>query len=99
MVSMSVTPQESELKGYIAPCFHKKLLKSQPFQEEHEMYTNPRHLRDHEIKARFDEDTYQLIEAMANFHHTQKAVLVRELVEAALARMVEQDDSESIDAA
>jgi len=59
------------------------------------MYSNPRHLRDHEIKARFDEDTYRLIEAMATFHRTQKAVLIRELVEAALERMTDEQDTDN----
>lgn len=58
------------------------------------MYSNPRHLRDHEIKARFDEDTYRLIEAMANFHRTQKAVLIRELVETALERMTDEQNND-----
>ncbi|WP_129141498.1 hypothetical protein [Modicisalibacter coralii] len=57
------------------------------------MYSNPRHLRDHEIKARFDEETYALIEAMARFHRTQKAVLIRELVESALEKMVYDEDT------
>lgn len=51
------------------------------------MYADPKHIRDHEIKLRVDEDTYQLIEAMARFNRTQKAVLVRELVHSALERM------------
>jgi hypothetical protein len=58
------------------------------------MYSNPRHIRDHEIKARFDEDTYRLIEAMAAFHRTQKAVLIRDLVEAALERMTDEQDTD-----
>lgn len=61
------------------------------------MYSNPRHIRDHEIKARFDEDTYRLIEAMAAFHHTQKAVLIRDLVEAALERMADESEEQDTD--
>lgn len=55
------------------------------------MYADPRHIRDHEIKLRLDEDTYGVIEALARFHRTQKAVLVREFVEAQLARLADED--------
>jgi hypothetical protein len=54
------------------------------------MYADPKHLRDHEIKLRVDEDTFHLIEAMARFSRTQKAVLVRDLVKAALDQMTEE---------
>jgi hypothetical protein len=54
------------------------------------MYADPKHIRDHEIKLRVDEDTFQLIEAMARYNRTQKAVLVRELVHSALERMGEE---------
>jgi predicted DNA-binding protein len=55
------------------------------------MYADPNHLRDREIKLRLDADTYQLVEALAKFHKTQKAVLVRDLVEAALERAAAED--------
>lgn len=46
------------------------------------MYANPKHLRDHPIKVRFDEPTARLIDALAEFNRVQPqpAVLVRELV-------------------
>jgi predicted DNA-binding protein len=55
------------------------------------MYADPSHLHDREIKLRLDADTYQLIEALAKFHKTQKAVLVRDLVEAGLERAAAED--------
>lgn len=55
------------------------------------MYANPRHLRDREIKLRVDETTYKLIEALAEFHRTQKAVLVRDLVESGLQLLAHED--------
>ncbi|WKT59132.1 hypothetical protein Q2E61_09345 [Microbulbifer thermotolerans] len=55
------------------------------------MYANPKHLKDHEIKLRVDEETYNLIEAIAKFNRTQKAVLVREFVEAQLAKLAEEN--------
>lgn len=58
------------------------------------MYDNPSHLKDREIKLRVDETTYELIGALARFHRTQKAVLVRDLVEAALERLAEDDNEE-----
>lgn len=58
------------------------------------MYDNPSHLKDKEIKLRVDETTYNLIGALARFHRTQKAVLVRDLVEAALERLAGEDSEE-----
>lgn len=58
------------------------------------MYADPKHIRDHEIKLRVDEDTYQLIEAMARFNRTQKAVLARDLVLSALERMSNESTEE-----
>lgn len=55
------------------------------------MYSDPRHLRDREIKLRVDETTYKLIEALAEFHRTQKAVLVRDLVESGLQLLAHED--------
>lgn len=58
------------------------------------MYADPKHIRDREIKLRVDEATYELIEALARFHRTQKAVLVRELVEAQLEQFTDEDSNE-----
>lgn len=58
------------------------------------MYADPRHVRDREIKLRVDDATYELIEAMARFHRTQKAVLIRELVEAQLQQFEREDSNE-----
>ena len=55
------------------------------------MYSDPNHLHDREIKLRLDADTYQAVEALAKFHKTQKAVFVRDLVEAALERAIAED--------
>lgn len=51
------------------------------------MYANRNHLHDREIKVRVDEDTFELIQALAKFHRTQRAVLCRELLEAQLAAL------------
>ncbi|MEX2962826.1 hypothetical protein [Microbulbifer sp. TYP-18] len=42
---------------------------------------------------RVDDATYQLIEAMAQYHRTQKAVLVRELVEAQLEQFSDENSN------
>lgn len=55
------------------------------------MYANPRHLHDREIKVRVDEDTFELIQALAKFHRTQRAVLCRDLLEAQLAALTAED--------
>lgn len=52
------------------------------------MYDDPRHLRDHITKVRLDEDTDDLLQSLARFHRTQKAVLARELLEASLRGML-----------
>lgn len=60
------------------------------------MYADPKHLKDREIKVRFDEATYNAIEALANLHRTQRAVFVRELIETALAHMAEEEHEQSV---
>lgn len=52
------------------------------------MYHDPKHLRDHITKVRLDEDTDDLLQSLAKFHRTQKAVLARELLEASLRDML-----------
>lgn len=44
------------------------------------MYDDPRHLRNQEIKVRFDEDTMTAIASLARITRKQKAVLIRDLV-------------------
>lgn len=58
------------------------------------MYANPKHLHDREIKVRVDEDTFELIQALAKFHRTQRAVLCRELLEAQLAVLSSETTAE-----
>lgn len=57
------------------------------------MYANPKHLHDREIKVRVDEDTFELIQALAKFHRTQRAVLCRELLEAQLAALAASEST------
>jgi len=54
------------------------------------MYADPRHLRDHEIKVRLSEDAYRLVEALATFKGTQRAVLARELLLEGLEALVKE---------
>lgn len=54
------------------------------------MYEDPRHLRDHITKVRLDEDTDDLLQSLARFHRTQKAVLARDLLEASLREMLSE---------
>lgn len=66
------------------------------------MYADPKHIRDHITKVRLDEDTDDLLQSLAKFHRTQKAVLARELLEASLRDMIsrlESDDTNAIDVA
>lgn len=51
------------------------------------MYADPRHIRDHEVKVRLNEDEMHLLEALAQFNQTQRAVMARELVLNALSRL------------
>lgn len=52
------------------------------------MYANPKHLRDHEIKVRLDEDSYRLIKALAEYNKRQPAVLARDLLIAGIERLL-----------
>jgi uncharacterized protein YeeX (DUF496 family) len=51
------------------------------------MYADPRHIRDHEVKVRLNEDELHLLEALAQYNQTQRAVLARELILDALAKL------------
>ncbi len=53
------------------------------------MYTDRKHLKNNEIKARFDDDTIVLIQAIARINRMQPAVLVREVVMAEIRRRLE----------
>ena len=44
------------------------------------MYDDPRHLRNQEVKVRFDADTMTAISALARITRKQRAVLIRDLV-------------------
>ncbi|MEG5263261.1 hypothetical protein TRP66_03030 [Pseudomonas sp. JDS28PS106] len=55
------------------------------------MYDEPRHLRDQEIKSRYDLETYEALKAVARLHKLQLAVFVRMCVEEKLESIVEQD--------
>ena len=60
------------------------------------MYHDPKHLRDHITRVRLDEDTDELLQSLAKFHRTQKAVLARELLEASLRDMLSRlEDTEA----
>lgn len=58
------------------------------------MYANPKHLHDREIKVRVDEDTFNLIQALAAYHRTQRAVLCRELLEAQLVALASENNGD-----
>lgn len=55
------------------------------------MYDEPRHLKDQEIKSRYDRETYDALKAVARLHKLQLAVFVRMCVEEKLESIVEQD--------
>jgi len=60
------------------------------------MYHDPKHLRDHITKVRLDEDTDELLQSLAKFHRTQKAVLAPELFEASRRDMLSRlEDTEA----
>lgn len=60
------------------------------------MYENPRHLRDKEVKAQFDADTYALIKALAAYNKTQPAVLIRELTLQGIERLMKQGTEKAV---
>ncbi|MDS4070224.1 MAG: hypothetical protein RKO24_11455 [Candidatus Competibacter sp.] len=57
------------------------------------MYADPRHLRDHEIKVRLNEDAYQVVIALARFNRQQPAVFTRELLLAGIDRLMQQHEA------
>lgn len=61
------------------------------------MYHDPKHIRDHITKVRLDEDTDELLQSLAKFHRTQKAVLARELLEASLRDMISRLEDTQVD--
>lgn len=54
---------------------------------ERPMYADPTHIRDNEVKLRFNDDELALIEALARYNKRQRAVLLRDLVLAGVAAM------------
>ncbi|WP_313052918.1 hypothetical protein [Pantoea piersonii] len=54
------------------------------------MYADPKHLKDKETKVRLDEEFDTFLSSLARIHRTQKAVLAREILEAAMLRMREE---------
>lgn len=54
------------------------------------MYADPKHLKDKETKVRLDEEFDSFLSSLARIHRTQKAVLAREILEAAMLRMREE---------
>ena len=58
-------------------------------------YDDSRHLKDREIKSRYDEDTDEAVRAGAKLHRLQPAVFVRMCVEEKLAHLISQDDNET----
>lgn len=56
------------------------------------MYADPRHIRDHEVKVRLNEDEMKVLEALAQYNHVQKSVLARELILAALTKADDDDN-------
>lgn len=54
-------------------------------------YDDTRHLKDREIKSRYDDETYEALKAVARLHKLQLAVFVRMCVEEKLESIVELD--------
>jgi hypothetical protein len=77
----------------------RSLLKSNPLlplnhfisHKEKPMYDEPRHLKDREIKSRYDDETYEALKAVAKLHKLQLAVFVRMCVEEKLESIIETD--------
>jgi predicted DNA-binding protein len=44
------------------------------------MYADPRHKNRNETKVRLDDEYEAFLESLATIHHTQKAVLAREIL-------------------
>jgi hypothetical protein len=62
------------------------------------VYQNKKHLRDHEIKVRFDELTLRAIDALAELTRKQRAVLLRDLVTDEIYRRLRKEESDGCDA-
>lgn len=54
------------------------------------MYAEPKHKKTKETKVRLDDEFDAFLTSMATIHRTQKAVLAREILEAAMLRMREE---------
>ena len=57
------------------------------------MYADPRKIRNNEVKIRFDDLEYELIEALTNYTGEQKAVIVREMALKAIKDALHQSDT------
>lgn len=54
-------------------------------------YDDKQHLKDREIKSRYDEETFEALKAVARLHKLQVAVFVRMCVEEKLESIIEMD--------
>lgn len=63
------------------------------------MYDDPSHIRDHEIKVRFNDHELALLDALARYNRRQRAAFVRELVLASVDRIEHMKGSEQLTAA
>ncbi|WP_293705491.1 hypothetical protein [Stenotrophomonas sp. UBA7606] len=51
------------------------------------MYADPTHIRDNEVKLRFNDEELALIEALARYNKRQRAALLRDLVLSGVSAM------------
>lgn len=58
-------------------------------------YQDPKHLRDHEVKIRFDEATMNTIDGLAFICRKQRAVLLRELILEEIRRRLDIERTEA----
>lgn len=56
-----------------------------------DMYDDPTHIRDREIKVRLNDDELALVDALARYNRRQRAAFIRELLLASLSRLETQD--------
>lgn len=54
------------------------------------MYDDPTHIRDREIKVRFNEDELALVDALARYNRRQRAAFIRELLLSSVERFEQE---------
>ena len=60
------------------------------------MYADPRHIRDHVVKVRLNEDEMHLVQALSEYNRAQVATFAREMLLDAMRRQRKDENAKQL---